>query len=199
MPRTKEQYEAMRKATVEKIQSAAITLFAQKGFAATGVQDIADEAGISVGLLYRHYKTKEELFNELVNYAVGGLNALVNLIMSDIQPREIIEQFVNEIYNDMTNSMDFSNMLTLMTQAVYTNTAVTQRVMEADARLLTSIETLIKKGQQLGQFHPGDPAEMATLFLSSIQGLGVMRAALREHFIMPSPEQITKILFQREI
>ncbi|MEH7252929.1 TetR family transcriptional regulator [Neobacillus niacini] len=44
MPRIKEQYEALRTATKNKIHSASIKLFAKKGFAATSVQDIADTA-----------------------------------------------------------------------------------------------------------------------------------------------------------
>ncbi|WP_335633118.1 helix-turn-helix domain-containing protein [Brevibacillus formosus] len=38
-------------------------LFVQKGFGSTNVQDIADTAGISIGLMYRHYKSKETLTN----------------------------------------------------------------------------------------------------------------------------------------
>ncbi|WP_132383687.1 TetR/AcrR family transcriptional regulator [Muricomes intestini] len=49
-------------------------------FGVTGVQDIADEAGISIGLLYRHYKTKEEFFSGVVSYAVEGLNTLCDLM-----------------------------------------------------------------------------------------------------------------------
>jgi len=46
-------------------------LFVQKGYDSTNVQDIADTAGISIGLLYRHYKSKETLFDELVDYALA--------------------------------------------------------------------------------------------------------------------------------
>jgi AcrR family transcriptional regulator len=44
MPRTKQQNEQIRNATREKIQSAAMQLFVQKGFGSTNVQDIADLA-----------------------------------------------------------------------------------------------------------------------------------------------------------
>lgn len=66
MPQTKEQFEEIRNKTREKIQLATMQLFVQKGYISTNVQEIADLADISIGLLYRHYKGKEELFNELV-------------------------------------------------------------------------------------------------------------------------------------
>lgn len=61
MPRTKEQNETMREVARVKIHSAAIKLFSQKGFAAAGVQEIYDTANISMGLVYRHYKTKDDI------------------------------------------------------------------------------------------------------------------------------------------
>jgi AcrR family transcriptional regulator len=66
LPQTKEQFEEIRNKTREKIQLATMQLFVQKEYISTNVQEIADLADISIGLLYRHYKGKEELFNELV-------------------------------------------------------------------------------------------------------------------------------------
>ncbi|QTR05940.1 helix-turn-helix transcriptional regulator, partial [Saccharothrix algeriensis] len=45
----------MRADTRRRIEIAAVRLFARQGFAATSVRDIAREAGISTGLMYRHY------------------------------------------------------------------------------------------------------------------------------------------------
>lgn len=48
-------------ATREKIDRTAMRLFVEKGIAETTVRDIAGEAGIAEGTLYRHYPSKEEL------------------------------------------------------------------------------------------------------------------------------------------
>ncbi|MEH7246062.1 TetR family transcriptional regulator [Neobacillus niacini] len=86
MPRIKEQYQALRTATKNKIHSASIKLFAKKRVAATSVQDIADTAGISTRLLYPHYKTKVDLFNEVVSYATAGLEKNVETFKNDSSP-----------------------------------------------------------------------------------------------------------------
>lgn len=75
-----------------KTQSAAIKLFAKKGIAATSVKDIAEGAGISIGLMYGQYNKKEELFNELVTYATEGLNRIVKRFQSDDSPADLIQQ-----------------------------------------------------------------------------------------------------------
>ncbi|WP_258832074.1 MULTISPECIES: TetR/AcrR family transcriptional regulator [Peribacillus] len=117
LPRTKGQYEAMRTATRNKIHSAAIKLFAKKGFAATNVQDIAEGAGISIGLMYRHYKTKEDIFNELVSYAATGLGKIAEKFKSDEPPNEWIRQFTLEILNDLEKDDAFAELIMLMNQS----------------------------------------------------------------------------------
>jgi AcrR family transcriptional regulator len=46
--------------TREHILNTALTLFAQKGYAATTLRDIAKEADVSLGLAYRYFDSKEE-------------------------------------------------------------------------------------------------------------------------------------------
>lgn len=56
------------------IRAAALRLFAQKGFAATGIREIASEAHVSIATLYHYVETKEEL---LVDIMREGLEALL--------------------------------------------------------------------------------------------------------------------------
>ncbi len=49
-------------ATRARLLETAYTLFIQKGFHATSLRDIADEAGLAVGGIYNHFKDKEQIF-----------------------------------------------------------------------------------------------------------------------------------------
>lgn len=53
--------------TKERIASAALELFAEKGYSATSMKDIAAQVGIKVASIYSHYCAKEELLNTLLN------------------------------------------------------------------------------------------------------------------------------------
>jgi AcrR family transcriptional regulator len=66
MPRTKEQNEAIRSERRQLILSAALKLFAEKGYSATSIDQIAQAASISKGLLYNYFKSKEELLQTIV-------------------------------------------------------------------------------------------------------------------------------------
>ncbi|MCR8843612.1 TetR/AcrR family transcriptional regulator [Paenibacillus sp. SC116] len=199
MPRTKEQYEQMRNATKEKIQEAAMQLFVQKGFGSTNVQDIADTAGISIGLLYRHYKSKDKLFNELVDFALAGMRHKIEYFQSDVAPQQALEQFVHEIYNDMMTGEQFANLLILMQQSFLAGGGATvnhDEVSRVSDHLFRATAMLIKKGQELGKFRSGDPHEMVLLFYSSIHGLAAMKMMLKNNFMMPSPATLTSFLYK---
>lgn len=70
--------------TREKIVEAARSLFAEKGFDRTTTAEIAREAGISEGTIYRHFKSKRELLMECV---IPVLQKIIDLT-KDYRPRE---------------------------------------------------------------------------------------------------------------
>lgn len=54
-----------------EITEAALATFAEKGYAQTRVSDVAKRAGVSKGLLYLYFKTKEELFKAVIRSFVS--------------------------------------------------------------------------------------------------------------------------------
>jgi AcrR family transcriptional regulator len=59
--------------TEERVRQAALGLFAKKGFQATGIRDIATEAGISVASLYHYMSTKDDLLLSIMEYGLKRL------------------------------------------------------------------------------------------------------------------------------
>jgi len=57
------------------IETAAARLFAQRGYAATTVEDIVAEAGVSKPMLYRHFESKKELQMKLLEHCRDELAA----------------------------------------------------------------------------------------------------------------------------
>jgi AcrR family transcriptional regulator len=56
---------------------AAATAFARQGFAATSLEDVAREAGVTKVLIYRHFESKTVLYEALLNDARGRIRARV--------------------------------------------------------------------------------------------------------------------------
>lgn len=200
MPRTKVQFDEMRQATREKIQNAASYLFARKGVAGTGVQEIADRAGISIGLLYRHYKTKDELFNELVNMAGTGLFELTELFYSDGDPRAILISVTEEIVSDLKESEEFQDFLTFITQALTSGIEgdALDALLAQDKKLIAALANLIEKGQRTRGFRGGNPQELACAYMSTVQGMGIFKNVMKSDFTLPSVEVLLSFLVQIE-
>ncbi|MEK3732086.1 TetR/AcrR family transcriptional regulator [Paenibacillus sp. FSL M8-0334] len=199
MPRTPEQYEAMRLATRTKIQTAAMRLFVRQGYGSTNVQHIADQAGISTGLLYRHYNTKEQLFEELVQFAMTGLEELITKFQTSDEPVEDLARFANEVYHDLSAGDDFGHLLLLMTQSFFSTETDDRKeaLRQLNTNLLQATAALIHQGQRQGKLREGNAFEMAQYFFASIQGLAMMKVMLEDEFSMPSRSLLT-IIFDKE-
>ena len=196
MPRTKEQFENMRRESRKKILSAAIRLFADKGMAATSIQEIAELAGVSTGLIYRYYKSKQDMYDIIVNGALRDLKKIAGIFESDESPKLLMEQVFTELRSELVNDIGFSNVLVLMTQAFLSENddERSSLLLNEDLSIISAIENLIARGQQTGDFAEGNPREMAMLAFSSIQGLGIMKTLLKDKFSAPPASMILAFL-----
>lgn len=66
----KPRYRRRKQDRPKEITAAAFDAFAEQGFAATTVENVAQRAGVSKGLMYLYFKTKEELFKAVVKSVV---------------------------------------------------------------------------------------------------------------------------------
>ena len=70
----------------QEITAAALEAFAEKGYAATRVTDVARRAGVSKGLLYLYFRTKEELFKAVIKSFVSPR---IDALKSEIESTEL--------------------------------------------------------------------------------------------------------------
>jgi AcrR family transcriptional regulator len=71
-------YQRRKEDRPQEIADAAFAAFAENGYAATRIDDVAERAGVSKGLTYLYYKTKEDLFKAVVkNVVVRRVDALI--------------------------------------------------------------------------------------------------------------------------
>jgi AcrR family transcriptional regulator len=70
----------------------ALQLFAERGFAATTMDDIADAAGVTKPLLYQHFESKRGLYLELVgSLSTSVIEAIAKATASAHGPRQQVE------------------------------------------------------------------------------------------------------------
>jgi TetR/AcrR family transcriptional regulator len=64
--------ERRKEARPGELLDAALSIFVDKGFAATRVEEVAARAGVSKGTLFLYFPSKEELFKAVVRENIGG-------------------------------------------------------------------------------------------------------------------------------
>jgi len=102
MPRTRKQYEEIRKNKSELLKRTALKLFAEKGFHATSVSEIASAAGVSKGLLYSYYESKEALLAALFS----DLIEMVSQLLNPDNDNEITSEEMTVFFDSMVESLE---------------------------------------------------------------------------------------------
>src|SRR4029450_13420463 len=74
-PRTALQNREVRAVTRARLLNTALELFATRGYAATSLDAIADEAGVSAGLLYHHFDGKAAVLNAIFEQSLADVQA----------------------------------------------------------------------------------------------------------------------------
>ena len=92
---SKEKMTVTDRNTEEIILEAACTIFFQKGFAGTRMQEIADSAGINKALLHYYYRSKDQLFEAVFNRALLSFLPTIKIALEAEMPlKQKIEKFV---------------------------------------------------------------------------------------------------------
>jgi AcrR family transcriptional regulator len=80
-----------REQTRRKLLDAAKVLFARKGFDATRIQEITDEADVGFGSFYNHFTNKEALIEAVLSETVATQGASIDRLTATLtDPAEII-------------------------------------------------------------------------------------------------------------
>ncbi|MCP3805045.1 TetR/AcrR family transcriptional regulator [Allokutzneria sp. A3M-2-11 16] len=195
MPRTAAQNEALRTASRETVFTHAVRIFARRGYAATSMRDVANEAGISVGLIYRHYATKEELFADVLGRAAAGLDDAAREIAAADDGYVALTRFL-ELYlggvADIDGAAEFS---VVANQAFLSDEppGARERLFASHLDFRQALETAISRAQRDGHCPTGDPAALTVVLLSLLSGAVTMRMCLGPSAV-PPPTMVLHLL-----
>ena len=90
--------ENSRKHETEKrrnfLLETAVTAFMEKGYHQTGIRDIAKRAGVSLGNLYNHFRSKEAVLIEIARLEADELSDFEDILTSAASPIDRLKNFV---------------------------------------------------------------------------------------------------------
>jgi len=89
----------------EQILNAALLVLVEKGYESSRVDDIVEKAGLSKGAIYWYYKSKKEIYLDLVNFWVLQYSAVLNHIVEEKAPpaqqlQDLFQYFIDQFESD---------------------------------------------------------------------------------------------------
>jgi AcrR family transcriptional regulator len=157
-----------------------LEVFAEKGFAAAKLDEIAQRAGVSKAALYRYFETKEELFRAVARATVApNLEAIEKAIAAFDRPfAEVVPMLLSRMA-----AMRGEGRGPAMAKMVIGESRSfpdLARIWHDDvvARMMGMIADIVAGAQGRGEVIPGDPR----LYAFSIMGPMVMALLFREIF-----------------
>ena len=175
-----------------QILDIALNHFIRYGYYGTSTRKIAEEAGISSGLMFHYFPNKLALYEALVEI---GCEKLTVDDSEDVSPMMFFEKQVDWFLSVATQNNFSSRMFVFMGLVAINAKDVSERAnqMMNEHDIVAMSVPYIEKGQELGEIRQGDPLTLSALFYSSIQGFAETLVA-RDNLKLPEKEMFLAIL-----
>jgi len=178
-PRTKEQIASIRSESTNKILMAAMELFATYGFPGTSVNAIAKKAGISKGLIYNYFESKEDIVKGLVEMMLQMADDIIDdaSALKAGTPEQELKNLIDVFFDTIEQQMEMMRWILPLAFHMSKFSFVNDMV---KGKIETTIGVMHNIFERLGY----DDPEMEAWFLGAIiDGLSMDVALLPDYEI----------------
>lgn len=190
-PRSKKQFEAIRHESMENIANAALRLFGEKGYHSTSIAQIAREAGVSKGLLYNYFESKEALLHFIILHAVEVGEALLERSLSAQEsPEAQLEAFTVGTLDLLRQDPVFWRILTALAFQQDILEGIMPKLIEKQGGAMAKIIAVF---EQLGF---SKPEEEAMYYSAVMDGIALQFIQMPDNYPL---DQMKAMVLQRYI
>lgn len=165
---TKPSYRRRKQERPKEITAAAFEAFAENGYAATRVEEVARRAGVSKGLMYLYFKTKEELFKAVVkSVVIRRIDALIDTVENtDLSAEELIRGPLLSFMKQIPGSPVAIVIRLLIAEGPRHPDLVDYYYDNVVAKGLAAITRFLERGVERGEFRKSALTEQPHLFVA---------------------------------
>ena len=173
-------YRRRKEDRPQEITEAALAAFAEKGYAATRVEEVAKRAGVSKGLLYLYFKTKEELFKAVVrSVVIPRVDALeAALDASDMSAEDFIRGPMLAFMQKVPGSPVGVVVRLLIAEAPKHPDLVEFYWQNVISRGLRALQRIVERGVAAGEFRRTAVSEFPQLLAAPVMFSVIWRLVL---------------------
>ena len=174
-----------------EILEAAEAAFAEKGYVTVSMEEVASRAEFAVGTLYKFFRSKDELFREILRKKLEMFIPRINNILSGkAKPLEKIRAYFFECLEQFWESPRFFRLFAHQTMGAICDqkAGFIPDILEIYHRILKSLEEVFKKGIASGVFQPCSPT-VHVLILEGIRHYYLMHLTQMESPVRNKDEE----------
>jgi AcrR family transcriptional regulator len=187
----------MRKEALGKITKAALVVFAEYGYHGTSMKQIAQAAGLSYGLVYHYFKSKEMVFRHIIDASMESSIHTTRVILEKPGTAwEKIEGLSDFLVREALTGDSFLYFLIVL-QGMTEGKSIPGFLEHVAGKIATYYETLaphINHAQKSGEAAHGDPLVLAAAYFSFVQGLALLKVQGTGIEKQITPEMLTNVL-----
>lgn len=159
-----------------EILAAAERAFNRHGYAATTVEAVAVEAGISKGSIYNYFQSKEDLFQQVfARVAAGAQSDLAEITQAGLSASEKLGRVLDYWYERLEHHLGIGQLVLECWAAAARDRGpggLAEVLPATYSQFRELFASILAEGVDGGQFHSDlSPAEMATIILGTLDGL----------------------------
>ena len=193
MPRSPRDNQDIRDARREELLSAAIRVFSERGLGPSKISDIAQAAGLSHGLLYRYFDSKDAIFTAIVERQLSRIDE--DFAASEVPAFERLARLVEQCG---ARSVRPDDAWRVISQAMMTGVAsdvVRQQISAHLGQVHARLTAWIAEAQRDGDVDAAaTPAELAAALMCLVRGMTIRMPGMDLPFAMPGAETILRLL-----
>jgi len=196
-PRSTQENQRLHEEQKERILSAALPVFVQKGLAATRMADIAAAAEMGYGSVYHYFPDKEAIFTALIQQMMqGSLQHAQEALAMPGTPWERLQWWLSRTMSWVRHHPEIALFITqvLINEAEHPD--LRSLVYHLSRTAQNELRRLIVEGQEAGQVVAGNVDQLAMTVQSCLYGFAIEAAfdpeRAREQF--PNVELLLRLL-----
>lgn len=148
-PRSAEQFDDIRKQKRKLIMDTALELFAENGFHATSISQIARKAGISKGLTYNYFNSKKEILDEIILQGFDSVYSNFDVNKDGVLSEEEFISFIKKVFKIMRDNLRYWKLYySLMFQPKVTESLQDEYTEKAKPLLEMLSKFIVSKGSK---------------------------------------------------
>ena len=154
------------------ILQAARRVFARKGKAAT-MADVAQAAGVSQGLAYRYFASKEQIYRELVKQALEQASLAISQPVQEpsATPGQRLALLITRLVEYRRDHLEVFQLLDQVLSSDEAPDDFAELIRRRRESFLAEFRQLIVEGQATGEVAAGDPDQLLIAITASLEGL----------------------------